>query len=197
MSITEKANHYSLTLPRFAFLHIDYLNTFMQNPTTAPIRQFVTKHTNCEDIAMSFWISSQTNGQPPMLADLWAMKSMIKLYAQKRISGQGNHKILRDECVDTFSQILGLKNRLVAAEYIHRENEHPQFACGAIGTSLLQNEHSSPRQRHHQDLMRKWKKLSSSELLHELQRRRAAAAEQAYRAGFIEKSEPWKKRWGK
>lgn len=108
LSQVRKENKYSLTLPRYCFLHRDYLHMYM---TLLPktIIDFVAEKLNCEDIAMSFFVSSVTKGQLPLLADLWAMQSMIKLASPLKISDTNNHKAIRDLCVDSFAEILGLK----------------------------------------------------------------------------------------
>lgn len=54
-------------------------------------------------------MSSLTGGKAPLLADYWAVKSMVKLYSDAKISGGKNHKAVRDGCVDDFASLLGLK----------------------------------------------------------------------------------------
>ena len=88
MSTTESSNQYSITLPRASFIHRDYLDLYTQ-ALPREIFNFVSQNLNCEDVAMSFLVSSLTNGKPPLLADQWAVKSMIKLYSSKTISGGG------------------------------------------------------------------------------------------------------------
>lgn len=65
MSTTERSNAYSLTLTRSCFLHVNYLHWYTGHPRYDPIRAFVAEHLNCEDIGMSFLVSSLTRGQPP------------------------------------------------------------------------------------------------------------------------------------
>lgn len=109
LSSTRKRNRYSITLPRFCFIHKDYLDLYIEY---APKRvlQTVGKHFNCEDIAMSFFVSALTEGQVPLLADLWATTGMVKLYSESAISGSHDHKMIRDKCVDKFGFLLGLKD---------------------------------------------------------------------------------------
>jgi hypothetical protein len=103
----------------------------------------VENYFNCEDIAMTLMISSQTQGQPPLLADLWAMNSMIKLDVKVGISGGSSHKKNRDNCVNNFASLLGLKDdnegnnvesttsrRLKTAQWIHN-NPTWGYECGA------------------------------------------------------------------
>lgn len=106
------------------------------------ILDMVENYFNCEDIAMTLMISSQTQGQPPLLADLWAMNSMIKLDVKAGISSGSSHKKNRDNCVDKFSSLLGLKDdeegnvesttkqRLKTAQWIHN-NPTWGYECGA------------------------------------------------------------------
>ena len=90
-----------------------------------PIFDTVAAELNCEDIAMSFMVSSLTGGQSPRIADFWIRKSMVKLYSVSGISGTSSHKKVRDECVDRFSTILGLKpdgpNPLSKAQYMIKD----------------------------------------------------------------------------
>jgi len=110
LSSTQKRNQYSITLPRFCFIHRHYLNLYMEYAPTRIIKT-VGDHFNCEDIAMSFFVSALTNGNVPLLADFWAsMPSMVKLDSEHAISETDNHKIIRDECVDKFGFLLGLKD---------------------------------------------------------------------------------------
>jgi glucuronyl/N-acetylglucosaminyl transferase EXT2 len=118
LATTERTNRYSITLSRYAFVHRDYLDSYM---TTMPasIRQKVADNLNCEDIALSFWVSACTQGQPPLLADYWALRSRLRLYVQTAISSGRGHKAIRDECVDEFATTLQLKTRLQTAVYVH------------------------------------------------------------------------------
>ncbi len=109
LSDTKKYNRYSMVLPRFSFIHVDYLHLYM---TYIPkrIMDTIDKTFNCEDIAMSFFVSSLTYGQVPLLANQWSISTMVKLSSQKAISDSTNHRQLRDKCVDDFGYLLGLKD---------------------------------------------------------------------------------------
>jgi hypothetical protein len=78
------------------------------------IFNLVEEQMNCEDIAMSFFVSSKTQGRLPLLADLWAMEAMVKLKSSQKISASSNHKAIRDSCVDSLSELLRLKNANVS-----------------------------------------------------------------------------------
>jgi len=110
LSFSQKRNEYSITLPRFCFIHRDYLNLYMKY---APKRiiETVGDQINCEDIAMSFFVSALTKGKVPLLTDFWAsMPSMVKLDSENAISETSDHKFIRDGCVDKFGFLLGLKD---------------------------------------------------------------------------------------
>jgi len=107
LSSARKLNQYSIVLPRFCFLHIDYLSLYM---TYLPqrIMQTIETYFNCEDIAMSFFISALTNGQVPLLPNQWSMLTMVKMKAPKAISQKDDHKSMRDKCTNDFGFLLGL-----------------------------------------------------------------------------------------
>lgn len=136
LSVSQQQNLYSISLTRYAFLHADYMNLYYHGyiPTTAihsisssstptqhnndnyknkilssTIFNLISKEFNCEDIAMSYLISSLTEGETPLLADYWATKTQFKLYTPTMISKTDSHKGIRDVCVDTFAEELGLK----------------------------------------------------------------------------------------
>ena len=160
----------------------------------------VKQHLNCEDIAMSFLISSMTNGQPSLLADYWSIKSMIKLYVEKKISGNNDHKKLRDQCVDSFARMLGLKegpSRLQMANYVHKKNGF--FDCGAETepNDTIKLESASARAIEHANKVKVWQSMKSKEFQTELRSLMARAGFEAYRSGLVEKSERWKQRFGK
>lgn len=109
LSTTRKNNKYSLTLPRFCFLHKDYLDMYMHH-LPGRIMRTVSQNFNCEDIAMCFFVSALNHGQVPLLADGWAVATMVKLKSLTAISATSDHHKLRNECVDEFGFLLGLKD---------------------------------------------------------------------------------------
>eukprot|EP00540_Astrosyne_radiata_P022887 CAMPEP_0116833666 /NCGR_PEP_ID=MMETSP0418-20121206/6563_1 /TAXON_ID=1158023 /ORGANISM="Astrosyne radiata, Strain 13vi08-1A" /LENGTH=246 /DNA_ID=CAMNT_0004463141 /DNA_START=31 /DNA_END=771 /DNA_ORIENTATION=+ len=193
MSVTEKANRYSLTLPRYCFIHRDYLNWYFTD-MPKPILEKVESIFNCEDIAMSFFVSSLTGGQPPLLADFWAIKSMLKLYSPKRISGQKQHKSLRDDCVDSFADLLNLKDKLQPATYVHRDNY--LFECGAEANKSNQEDNGMVgRHTEHVEQVGRWSNMNPQDAMKEVSKLINTMAGNAYVRGLIEKTEPWQKRW--
>jgi hypothetical protein len=153
------------------------------NELPSYILDTVAKNLNCEDIAMSFMTSSLTNGKPSLLADVWAIKSMIKLFAEEKISGGKSHKSLRDECVDTFSKLLGLKddsNRLRTAPYTPKT--HTFFECGddpGAGASHQKSE----REVQFDDRMQRWHDQGDAQMLKEVKKLMSKAGLNAYKHG--------------
>ena len=194
-STTKKTNQYSLTLLKYAFLHRDYLDHYM---TKVPpmVLQMVAKNFNCEDIAMSFFVSSLTHGKPPLLADYWAIDSMVKLYSPTKISASSSHKALRDECVDTFAQQYGLKNNFRTTKFIHPK--HIMFGCG--DTAKEENEKSYDKIMVDREVtlrttVNSWDHTSTQAVQMEINKRKIAISGEAFRTGLLEHSEPWKNRW--
>jgi len=202
MSTTESSNSYSLTLPRASFLHRDYLDMYVM-ALPRKIYSYVAEHLECEDIAMSFLVSSLTDGRPPLVADYWAVKSMVKLYSQTKISGGAGHKSTRDDCVDDFADILGLKEDgerpLRAATLVHR-GEDIFFGYGAETedwSDVDPEAVTSSRLRDVVEVMRKLKSYSGDERMRWLARMKGETMIDARKAGMIEKTEEWRERWGK
>ena len=121
LSTSEKTNTYSIVLPRFCFLHRDYLHLY-HNALPRQIYSKVEFEFNCEDIAMSFFVSSLTDGLVPLLADYWAVRTLVKLPSSSTISGSPNHKRTRDDCVDLFANELGLKLGFIAVTARHKSS---------------------------------------------------------------------------
>jgi hypothetical protein len=196
MSTTEKANKYSMSLTRYCFIHRNYMDMYM-NDLPSTILDTVAKNFNCEDIAMSFMISSMTQGKPSLLADFWAIKSMVKLYVEKKISAGHDHKKLRDECVDNFAQLLGLKegaNRLKPAKYMHPTES---FYSGGDVPKTVSQHPKTTRQKELDDIVQSWRDQGGETATQEIRRLISHAGFRAYNQGLMEKSGPWKERFGK
>ena len=164
LSTTKKENMYSLALTRYCFIHRDYMIRYTRDLPSTILDTVATKF-NCEDIAMSLMISSLTDGRPPLLADLWAMNSQLKLRVDVGISGSGTHKEFRDSCLNSFANIFGLKDpdsdkRLKKTNWIHQTKTW-MFACG-------DNEEDDPNHlyeisKREMELEHEWEKLRRSE----------------------------------
>lgn len=196
-STTEKANRYSMSLTRCCFIHRDYLDIYMKELPQS-ILDSVATNFNCEDVAMSFLISSLTDGKPPLLADTWAIKSMIKLYVEEKISGGHDHKHLRDICVDSFAHILGLRDesgsrRLKSATLYH--NKDSFFDCGDVPHHKVERNPKGDRQLALEAKLQKWHELGREKMQKAIHALMSGTAIKAYQHGLIEKSDPWKERF--
>lgn len=133
LSTTKTSNKYSLALTRYCFIHRDYMIRYIRDLPATILDTVATKF-NCEDIAMSLMISSLTKGRPPLLADLWAMNSQLKMEVDSGISSTGTHKKFRDNCLDSFAELFELKDEssdktLQQRKWIHN-NKDWMFDCG-------------------------------------------------------------------
>jgi len=200
MSTTESSNQYSITLPRASFIHRDYLDLYTQ-ALPREIFNFVSQNLNCEDVAMSFLVSSLTNGKPPLLADQWAVKSMIKLYSSKTISGGGKvHKLTRDACVDTFAERLGIKENgewpLQTDTLVH---SHSYFGYGAEPENWRTFDKMTFETSRLQDVIEVMQTLQSATTTQQmawLMQQKKDTMSEAKTVGMVAKTDEWKKRWG-
>jgi hypothetical protein len=86
-----KTNQYSITLPtKSCFIHRDYLDLYMA-ALPKPIHEHIDASFNCEDIAMSYFVSAMTEGKPPLLSDHWAIHLQLQVYSQNGLSWKGEH----------------------------------------------------------------------------------------------------------
>lgn len=112
----EKSNEYSITLPsKAAFIHREYLDIYTK-ALPRSIYRYVADNFQCEDIAMSYLVSSVTLGKPPLIADYWAVNSFTTIYSRENISWKHGHLNQRDGCVTDFAELLGLKEGPKAKE---------------------------------------------------------------------------------
>lgn len=198
MSTTEKSNKYSITLTRFSFLHRDYLTSYWID-MPSEVRDMVSEHFNCEDIAMSLWISANTNGQPPLLADYWAVKSQIKMFVNAKISGGKNHKSLRNHCMDYFADLFMLKGRLRAATLYHRNDHHGglfEYGTKASNTNSPVGE-SFMLYNETKKIIEIWKRSDRHVFLKKLSQLTSEASKTVYDYGLIENTPPWKERFSR
>ena len=173
------------------------------NDLPKPILTFVEKNLNCEDIAMSFMISSLTGGQPSLLADWWAIKSLLKLYVVDTISGSNNHKAARDECVNSFATLLGLKDdngprRLTMAKFVSTNKKKYAFECGAPVDDRMNNAYNkSKRETELEHTLKKWRSSSNAKILQNIYSLTVEAGTDAFLQGLIENTSKWKERFAK
>ena len=197
-----RTNRYSMTLTKFAFLHRDYLKWYTSD-LPRPIFDRVAEIFNCEDIAMSFFISSLTNGQPPLLADTWAsLTTYVSLYEPNGgISDSSSHATLRDACVNDFAELLFLKGRLQYGRYkgpdIFSFGDDPQYEVSIPRETDDTNITGirNARQRAFDAMRTSWQAMTSDAVKEELTDIKDSARKVALRNGLIAHSGPWAKRW--
>ena len=91
-----------MTLPsKISFIHRDYLDLYIAT-LPRPIYEHIDKHFNCEDIAMSYFVSSMTEGKPPLLADHWAVETQLQLYSDDGLSWKIQHIVSQSVSLNTF-----------------------------------------------------------------------------------------------
>jgi len=192
LSPTENSNRYSFGLTRCAFLHADYLNIYYKTKSLAPIRKMVDDYFNCEDIAMSLIISMHTSGQPPLLADYWAIKTTIELDdgSNAKISSGIDHKTFRDQCLDNFSDMLGLKERDKTP--LRFSTLKTYFEYGVTAPNW--NKH--PSKGHMRKVISQIERWKHNPLIlsDELAELRLEASRVVYAAGLVEGTNPWETR---
>mmetsp|Transcript_8205 Transcript_8205/g.10452 ORF Transcript_8205/g.10452 Transcript_8205/m.10452 type:complete len:168 (-) Transcript_8205:196-699(-) len=151
---------------------------------------------------MSFFVSSLTGGKPPLLADLWAVKSIAKLYSPSRISADNNHKAKRDQCVENFATILGLKDEnggkmLQTAKTMHWPNV--MLGYGADPDKTLWNVEAHPLESSRYvalaEDVQKLKQKSDNEILYIVKSMSVEISQKAIEQGLILDTKEWKKRW--
>jgi Glycosyl transferase family 64 domain len=169
----------------------------------------VAHNFNCEDVAMSFLISARTDGQPSLLADYWAMKSLVKLYVAEKISGTDNHKTLRDDCVENFGTILGLKDDgggdnneqqqkhfLQTAKLVH--SKHSFFQCGAEEGSQKNDSYTkSQREIDFDRTIESWHTMDNREVQENVRKLMSQTGYTAYKMGLIANTDKWKEKFQK
>ena len=207
MSTTETSNHYSMTLPRSSFIHRDYYDLYTR-ALPRSIYIYVAQNLECEDVAMSFLISSLTYGKPPLLADYWAVKSMSKLYSRTKISGGKDHKATRDACVNDFASLLELKEDgkypLQFGKLLHSGDKR-FFGYGAEEeewTSIANNNNDGDSimlSKRLLDVVATMQKLRTSRTNEEhmawLNKEKNIAQMEARSVGMIENTPEWRARW--
>ena len=198
-SATEKYNRYSLTLPRYCFVHRDYLDHYMSY-MPEPILTRVEEKFECEDIALSFFVSALTNGAPPLLADYWASKALIKLYSPEAISKTSDHKIVRDQCIEDFLTMLGLRSgqklKLVVHELWHEERPMFEFGAEPDTELFVAKDGMVPRHARLAEKVQLMKTMSDRDVSFKVVSQMIAkASEEAKKVGLLDGTDEWKARW--
>mgnify|MGYP005854310827 CR=1 FL=1 len=117
-----KNNQFSLGLTSTAFLHRDYLY-YYTHYLPRPIYQHIQDNMNCEDIAMSLFVSNLTDGKMPLAVDEWGIHGRQQLALKtgyEGIKAGKNHGPHRSGCVDWYAIDLGLKDKFKQYETLYR-----------------------------------------------------------------------------
>lgn len=215
LSSSQNMNQYSITLPRFCFIHRDYLDLYIQY---APKRilETIDEKFNCEDIGMSFFVSALTHGNVPLLADQWAcMSMMVKLYSESAISGRKDHKIIRDSCVDKFGFLLGLKDGYALLEgdkgrenwgYLKAEEVmHGRGSFFGIGADIdqkrkpyqVQENFTSSRKEHVMKILQWVRDAKSLGPKLPFENKKKILIDKMRMVGFLENTPEWELKFGK
>ena len=160
------------------------------------IFNFVDENLNCEDIAMSFFVSSLTKGKPPLLAPLWAVRAQVKLFHERSISGIKGHMDIRDTCVDTFADVLELKegdtHALIPSALMRYKRGLTRY--GAIPDhKTLPEGRVLPREEAMKQELREW--ASRGKIASKLNDMVMKSQAQAQIAGLVEKTPEWQHRF--
>jgi len=194
-------NEYSMVLTRAAFLHRDYLYMYTKY-LPREIYKEVENNFNCEDIAMSLFVSALTGGKPPLLADLWAIQAQLKLYVPPatKISNTSGHKVNRGECVDSYARLLEIHGGEGGLQRVTlRPNKMEIFR---IGYTESPSKNKSRRKASREYISNREFALietTASWLAHTYRGRLARymydMGEQAFDRGLIQFTVPWEERW--
>ena len=153
----------------------------------------VATHFNCEDIAMSMFVTALRGGKSHLLADLWAITSMVKLYSPSSISTTIGHKFKRHQCVAEFAKELQLfegKTALRARTLVH--NPKTAFEHGVpLGVAV-----SHPPTSREVELMASVKGFTKSSMETHAWKWQISTMWEAMKNGLILNTVPWEERWG-
>ena len=150
---------------------------------------------------MTLLVSAATNGKPPLLANPWARKSLIKLFQLNAISGgddvakQEEHRRLRNSCADTFASLLGLKEGNSQLQTEHFLVQH--LTKGEYDSAPFSDEDQVPVEsivEREQQLIRQWDGVASKVSLTKQWMKEASS--EARERGLLAKTEEWERRWG-
>lgn len=194
-STTTKMNKYSITLTRFSFQHRYYLKSYWVD-MPEKVRDVVAEHFNCEDIAMSLWISSRTRCKPPLLADYWAVNSQIQMYVPDKISGRKDHKHIRNMCFDMFADLFQLKGQFRAGNLYHSKDKyHGIFDYGVPSDNWNEPPHEVLLRTQTNEVINRWKIQGQDVAMKALMSLIKTASQGIFANGLIEKTHPWKVRF--
>lgn len=198
LNATRYSNQYSVILLRAAFIHRDYMNLYMSH-LPRNIFDVVATNFNCEDLAMSLFVTYLTDGMPHLLADLWATDSLVKIYSHSGgISGKTGHKLIRHECITDFSKALGLfegdEHELPMFQLVH--DSHSVLELGAPLQHRMTNSTAMIVSREDK-LMASVQDFTWRNINDKIWKWQIPSIWEAMKSGLIQNTVPWEKRWGK
>jgi hypothetical protein len=140
-------------------------------------------------------------GRLPLLADYWAVKSMVKLYCESKISGEEDHKATKDACVNDFAEMLGLKedgeSPLHTGKLLHGGSEKRFFGYATEAEEWTDID--DPTSTRLLEVVRELGDLrassSNEDRMGWLTRHKASAQAEAQGVGMIEGTREWKEPW--
>mmetsp|Transcript_3383 Transcript_3383/g.5007 ORF Transcript_3383/g.5007 Transcript_3383/m.5007 type:complete len:240 (+) Transcript_3383:1138-1857(+) len=159
----------------------------------------VASNFNCEDLAMSLFVTYLTDGMPHLLADLWATDSLVKIYSHSGgISGKTGHKLIRHECITDFSKALGLfegdEHELPMFQLVH--DSHSVLELGAPLQHRMTNSTAMIVSREDK-LMASVQDFTWRNINDKIWKWQIPSIWEAMKSGLIQNTVPWEKRWGK
>lgn len=92
---------HSIILTKSCFLHRDYLKAYT-NKMPEGIHDYIDKHRNCEDIAMSFIVAREARAP-----SIWVKGSIVEMDGHAGISSKPGHIEARSQCLTDFTDMFG------------------------------------------------------------------------------------------
>ncbi|KAI9076339.1 hypothetical protein K1719_041702 [Acacia pycnantha] len=92
---------YSMVLSKAAFIHWKYLDLYA-HMMPLPIQDYISRHRNCEDVAMSFLVANST-GAPP----IWVKGKIYEKGASSISNPKGRRSDSRDRCLNDLISLYG------------------------------------------------------------------------------------------
>lgn len=165
---------YSMALTGTAFVHRDYLYWYTHF-LPRPIYSYIQDNMNCEDVAMTLFVSKLTNGKKPLAVDKWGMHCRVQLALKTGYSGiknAGGHMKSRDNCVDDFANQLNVKEQLGVSYY--------------PGVLISVANYTVDNPRHHalEENRRKWVQLEHAQLKKMYHKKRKVLEKYAIKRGL-------------
>ena len=196
---TLRVNGYGIVLTKAAVVHRDYLQAYTTTPLVQhAVHPLVDSAMNCEDIAVSLFVTALDGAQAPIVVDGWAQeRTLVALSSGNGISATRNsHLRQRSWCLDGLTRVFGLhasyRNHVL---FFHvddhdgaqgEKNRQPTLPHFAVGRRPPSNtEQPVPRIAETRRIIQRWKTLPEEELEEELQDMIQTMAEPAFAENLI------------